>query len=103
MSMAEEEMRISVLEKNEYQKNVPDKIKQDVGKYAMIHGTKLAITKFSKIYPKYTFRRTTINSWKRKVRIRRNQDLPIFSKVGRPNLLDETLLQNVKARIVGTR
>ena len=52
MSMAEQEVKKSVVEKNKYQKNVPEKIKHDVGKYAMIHSTKSAITKFAKMYPK---------------------------------------------------
>ena len=104
--MAQQVVRKSFEEKDKYQKNVPEKIKQDVGKYAMIHSTKSAITKFSKMYPKYTFRRTTANSWKRKVISNRKslgQGLPTFSKVGRPNPLGEVLLQKVKDIIIGTR
>ena len=36
----------------------------ELGKYALAHSTKDALAKFSKQYPKYTFKRTSINSWK---------------------------------------
>ena len=35
--------------------NVPEKIKTEVGRYALIYGTKVALERFNKIYPKYTF------------------------------------------------
>ena len=58
------------------------------------------------MYPKYTFHRTNLNSWKSKDISRRqslDQDLPIFSRVGWPNLLHEVLLQKVKDITIGTR
>ena len=36
----------------------------EVGKYALARSTKDALAKFSKEYPKYKFKRTSINSWK---------------------------------------
>ena len=47
--------------------NVPEKIKTEVGTYALIHGTKAALERFNKIYPKYTFLRTSIDNWKFKI------------------------------------
>ena len=49
--------------KNHYE-NIPLKIKQEIGNYAAIHGTKTAINHFSKIYLKFPLKRTTLNSWK---------------------------------------
>ena len=44
--------------------NIPKYIQIAVGKYALAHSTKDAPAKFSKQYPKYMFKRTSINSWK---------------------------------------
>ena len=44
--------------------NIPKHICMEVGKYALAHNTKDALAKFSKQHPKYTFKRTSINSWK---------------------------------------
>ena len=41
--------------------NVPSKIKEEMGRYALIHGTKSAIDRFSKVYTKYSLKRTTVN------------------------------------------
>ena len=35
--------------------NIPEKIKTEVGTYALIHGTKAALERFNKIYPKVYF------------------------------------------------
>ena len=42
--------------------NIPKHICMEVGKYALAHNTKDALAKFSKQHPKYTFKRTSINS-----------------------------------------
>ena len=34
--------------------NVPEKIKTEVRTYALIHGTKAALERFNKIYPRYS-------------------------------------------------
>ena len=49
-----------------YNTSVPERIKNEVGEYALIHGTKSALEKFGKKYPKYTFIRTSVNNWKKK-------------------------------------
>ena len=45
---------------------IPAKIKKEVGRYARDFGTALAIKKFATKYPKYSFLRTTVNTWKKK-------------------------------------
>ena len=35
------------------------------GSYVLMHGTKFALDKFVKKYPKYTFIRTSVNNWKK--------------------------------------
>ena len=54
------------LRKN-YNTSVPECIKNEVGEYALIHGTKSALEKFGKKYPKYTFIRTSVNRLKKKI------------------------------------
>ena len=39
-------------------------IRMEVGKYALARNTKDALAKFPKQHTKYTFKRTSINSWK---------------------------------------
>ena len=47
--------------------SVPERIKNDVGEYVFIDGTKSSLEKFGKKYPKYTFIRTSINNWTKKI------------------------------------
>ena len=49
-----------------YNTSVPKRIKNEVGEYALIHGTKSALEKFGKKYLKYTFIRTPVNNCKKK-------------------------------------
>ena len=44
--------------------NVPSKIKQEIGSYTLIHGTKVAIDLFRKAYTKHLPKRATVNGWK---------------------------------------
>ena len=45
-----------------YNTSVPERIKNEVGKYPLMHKTKSAWEKFGKKYPKYTFTRTSVNN-----------------------------------------
>ena len=45
---------------------IPAKIKKEVGLYARNFGTASAIKKFATKYPKYSFLRTSVNTWKKK-------------------------------------
>ena len=48
----------------EHYGNIPSKIKGEIGSYALIHWTKAAIDCFSKVYTKYSPKRTMVNGWK---------------------------------------
>ena len=63
-SQAEVDMaREQVMQRKSYQV-VPEKVKIEVGRYAALNGTKAALKRYSKIYPKYDLKRTSVNSWK---------------------------------------
>ena len=81
--------------------NIPKHIRMEVGKYALAHSTKDALAKFSKQYPKYTFKRTSINSWK--ASFKNNGNSQNLKKIGRPNLVSEELLKRTKDIIIGSR
>ena len=72
----------------------------EVGKYALTHITKDALAKFSKQYPKYMFKRTSINSWK--ASFKNNGNSQNVKKIGRPNLLSEELMKRTKDIIIGS-
>ena len=48
--------------------NIPKHIRMKVGKYTLAHSTKDTLAKFSEEYPKYTFKRMSIYSWKASVK-----------------------------------
>ena len=80
--------------------NIPKHIRMEVGKYALAYSTKDAIAKFSKQYPKYTFKQTSINSWK--ASCKNNGERQTLKKIGPPNLLSEKLLKRTKDVIIGS-
>ena len=67
----------------------------------MIFETSSAIKTFYIKYPKFTFIRTSLNNWKNKCKT--GCDNFVFKKVGRPNLLDDNLIKNVKGISIETR
>ena len=80
--------------------NIPKHIRMEVGKYALAHSTKDALAKFSKQYPKYTFKQTSINSWK--ASFKNNGERQTLKKIDPPNLLSEELLKRAKDVIIGS-
>ena len=60
--MVENEIKKSTQVKKHYNKIVPETIKREAGKYALRHRTKATVERFKKVYPKYTFVRTTIKT-----------------------------------------
>ena len=82
-----------------YQKEIPEKVKREVGNHALTFGTSSAIKKFSVKYPKFTFIRTSVNNWKNKCKTRGYNF--VFKKVGQ-NLLDDSLIKKVKDIAIGT-
>ena len=56
LTLVEEEIKIILQSSQKYQKQVPENIKIEVGRFASSFGTALAIKKFSLKYRKYTFK-----------------------------------------------
>ena len=73
----------------------------EVGKYALARNTKDVLAKFSKQHTKYTFKQTSINSWK--ISFKKNRNIQNLKKIGRPNLFSEELLKKTKDVIIGSR
>ena len=95
-----DEVEKSTARKN-YHSNIPKSIRIEVRRYAVDHSTKGALEKFSKQYPKFTFKCTSINSWK--TLLKKSGDSQAFNKKGRVSLLCETLLKKTKDVIVGSQ
>ena len=85
-----------------YKTSVPERIKNEVGEYVLMHGTKFALDKFVKKYPKYTFIRTSVNNWK-KLKKTKTMIMPPCAEEGRPNLSDDEFLGKVKGVVTGVR
>ena len=85
LAYAEEEMKNTYERPKKYQVEIPAKIKKEIGPYAKDFGTASAIKKFLIRYPKYSFIRTTVNTWKKKCN---DGDWTVIKRIGRPNLLD---------------
>ena len=100
----EQEVKRQVAKSTVKYSNIPSKIKVEIGRYALIHGTKSAIDRFSKVYTKYSLKRTTVNGWKESCKKKKN-DQPIapIQRKGRPNLVDDEMLKKMKDVIVGSR
>ena len=67
VNRAEIQIVMDEVEKSTARQNyniVPKPVRIEVGKYALRHSTKDALVHFSKKYPKYNFKRTSVNSWK---------------------------------------
>ena len=70
LMMVQNEIKKLTQVRKHYNKIVPETIKRqsrEVGKYTLLHGTKARAEQFNKVYPKYTFVRTTIKNWKLKM------------------------------------
>ena len=70
----------------------------EAGNYALAHSTEDALAKFSKQYPKYTFKQMSINSWK--ASFKNNGSSQNLKKIGRPNLLSKDLLKRIKTLLL---
>ena len=72
--------------------NIPSKIKQEIGSYTLIHGTKVTIYLFRKVYTKHSPKRATVNGWKE--RCKRNY-LHSIGKRGRLNLVIIVIIEDL--------
>ena len=86
----QQEIKKHVAKPAKHYDNVPSKIKQEIGSYALTHETKAAIDRFSKVYTKYSLKRITVNGWKERCK---KNDLHSIEKRGRPNLVDDEMLK----------
>ena len=68
--------------------------KTKIRTYALIHGTKAALERLNKIYPKYTFLRTSISNWKFKLK-KDKKERTIFKRKGCPNLLSDVIVMAI--------
>lgn len=98
--MAREEVKKQVSKRKKYQ-TVSEKLKLEIGRFAALNGTRAALKRFTKIYPKYDLKRTSINSWKGKCKSKKQSSL--LKRSGRPNLLSDHLIKKAKDIIIGTR
>ena len=97
-------MKSSVQPRKHYNTSVPERIKNEVGEYALINGRKSALEKFNTKYPQNTFVRTSVNNWKKKKENDKKQNIvTVIAKKGRPNLIDDETLAKVRDGITGTR
>ena len=74
--------------------NIPSEMKQEIGSYTLIHD------RFSKVYTKYSLKKTTINGWKERCK---KNDLRSIGKRGRPSSVDDKMLKKIKDVIIGSR
>ena len=104
IQFVEQEVKKQVAKSIVKYSNVPSKLKEEIGRYALIHGAKSAIDRFSKVYTKYSLKRTTVSGWKESCKKKKN-DQPIapIQRKGRPNLVDDEMLKKIKDIIVGLR
>ena len=86
-----------------YNTSVPERIKNEVGEYVLMHRTKFALDKFVKKYPKYTLIRTSVNNWKKIEKDKNNDNATMRRRKGRPNLSDDEFLGKVKDVVTGVR
>ena len=93
VDMAREQVKKQVMQRKSYQV-VPEKVKIQGGRYAALNGTKAALKRYSKIYPKYDLKRTSVNSWKSKIKDKKENSLA--KRSGRPILLSDDLLKRQK-------
>ena len=99
-SMFNSKSRNKQLNPAEHYGNIPSKIKGEIGSYALIHWTKAAIDCFSKVYTKYSPKRTMVNGSKERWE---KKDLHSIRKRGRRNLVDDERLKKAKDNIMGSR
>ena len=100
----EQEVKKQVAKSTVKYSNVPSKIKEEIGRYVLIHGTKSAIDRFAKVYTKYSLKTATVNGRKESCKKKKN-DQPIapIQRKRRPNLVDDEVLKKIKDIIVGSR
>ena len=98
LMMVGNEIKKSTQVRKHYNKIVPETIRKEAGKYALLHGTNATVQRFNKVYPKYTFVRTTIYNWKLKMKKEKDE-----KKKGRPNLVSDDFMKKIKTIMIVTQ
>ena len=93
LASTEEEMQKTYERPRKYQVETAARIKKEVGLYARDFGPASAIKKFTTKYPKYSFIRTTVNTWEKKCN---DGDWTVIKRIGKLNLLDSSMLKKLK-------
>ena len=104
ISIISNEIKSYTQPRKKYNTSVPERTNNEVGEYALIHGTRSALERFGKKYPEYTFIRQSVNNWKKKVKKDKKSDTAtVHRRKGRSNLLDQKFLVKVKDVVTGVR
>ena len=85
----QQEIKKQVAKPVKHYDNIPSKIKQETGSYDLIHGTKAAIDRFSKVCTKYSIKGTAVNGWKEKCKKKRM-------------IVNDEMVKKVKDVIIGS-
>ena len=67
ISIISNEIKSYTQPQKNYKTSVPERIKNEVGEYALIDEAKSVLEKFGKKYSKYTFISTSVINWKKKM------------------------------------
>ena len=67
ISIISNEIKSYTQPRKNYNTSVPERIKNEVGEYALIDEAKSVLEKFGKKYSKYTFISTSVINWKKKI------------------------------------
>ena len=88
----QQEIKKQVANLGKHDDNIPSKIKQEMGSYALFHGNKVAIGRFRNVYTKHPPKRAMVNG--QKERYKRN-DLHSIGKQGRLNLVIIVIIEDL--------
>ena len=79
---------------------MPEKVRKEVERFTLVNGKNTTIDRYSKIYPKYELKTTSVNTWKSKCK--NNKESILAKNYVRPNLSSDELLQKTKDIVIGT-
>ena len=65
ISIINNDIKSNTQPQKNYNTSVPERNKNEVGEYALIHGTKSALEKFGGEYPKYASIGASVDNWGR--------------------------------------
>ena len=83
--------------------NIPSCMRAEVGKYALCYGPQADRKRFSRKYPQYEFKPSTVNNWNKKITKDPKSREDQFIKVGRTNKVNDKVMLKIKEVIVGIR